>query len=141
MSRRSGVLAVALVVAAALFVLAGCSSSGTSLENTKWKLVSWSLSSIDPATVTITAEFADGQMSGNSGVNTYSGPYKAGPGDTFQAGPLSSTLMAGEESAMQAEAGYQALLGQAASFKVADGKLTLFNGDRQESLIYESAGK
>jgi heat shock protein HslJ len=111
------------------------------LDGTRWKLAEWTISSIDPAAVTITAQFADGRLSGNSGVNSYGGPYVVGPGDAFSVGPLAGTLMAGPEPAMRAESAYLTLLGQAASFRIANRKLTLYDKGGNESLIFAEASK
>ncbi|MDO9108490.1 MAG: META domain-containing protein [Coriobacteriia bacterium] len=80
-------------------------------------------------------------MSGNDGVNNYGGPYKAGPGKAFSVGPIASTEMAGPEPAMRAETIYQTLLGQAKSFKVEAGKLTLYDQGGNESLIFAAVSK
>ena len=85
-------------------------------------------------TFTITATFADEQISGDSGVNTYNGPYTFGPDATFSAGPFVGTKMAGSEPAMRAETAYLTLLGQATSYEMVDGKLTLFDKGGTESL-------
>lgn len=111
------------------------------LNGTQWKLIGWTLSSLSPTEFKITAKFANGQISGNSGVNNYGGPYKPGPSDAFSVGPLASTEMAGTEMAMRAEGAYMTLLGQAKSYKIADGKLTLYDKGRNESLIFEAASK
>jgi hypothetical protein len=50
------------------------------------RLSEWTLSSLDPADFTITAQFSDGKISGSSGVNTYSGAVKLGPGEALSAG-------------------------------------------------------
>jgi heat shock protein HslJ len=135
MIRNVKTLAVLLSVVA-LVALTGCASEGSPLEGTSWRLSGWSVSSLDPADLTITARFADGQISGNSGVNSYGGPYEAGPGDTLSVGEIASTTMAGPEPAMRAETAYMTLLGQARSFKVADGRLTLYDEGGNESLLF-----
>ena len=136
MIHQSKTLAAVLLIAVSLIALAGCL-----LDGTQWRLTEWTLSSLSPADFTITAQFADGQISGKGGVNTYGGPYKLGPGAAFSAGPLASTQMAGPEPAMRAESAYMTLLGQAKSFKVADGKLTLYDKGGNQSLIFEAASK
>lgn len=120
-----------------LAAVAGCSPGGGQLEGTRWKLSEWTVSSLDPADFTITAEFADGRVSGRSEINTYSGPYKAGSGGGLEVGEVAGTLMAGSEPAMRAESAYLALLRQARSFKVTDGKLTLYDEGGNQSLIFE----
>jgi heat shock protein HslJ len=130
--------AAVLFVGVLLMALIGCSLAADPLNGTQWKLVGWTLSSIDPADVTITATFADGKISGSGGVNSYSGPYKTGSGNAFSAGPLTATLMAGAEPAMRAEGAYVTLLAQAKSYKMADGRLTLYDTGRNESLIFEA---
>jgi heat shock protein HslJ len=134
-----------------LITLTGCSSGGgssgsgslgrSSLDGTQWRLTEWTLSSLSPADFTITAKFAGGRVSGNSGVNSYSGPYNLGPGTAFSVGQLAVTQMAGPEPAMRAETAYLTLLAQAKSFKTADGRLTLYDQGGNESLIFEAAGR
>ena len=146
MIRRSQLLAAALLIAVSLLALSGCSrgggsSGGASLDGTHWRLSEWTLNSLDPAHFSITAQFAEGQISGRSAVNTYGGPYRVGPGDAFSAGPLASTEMAGPEPAMRAETAYLTLLGQARSFKMADGRLTLYDEGGNESLRFAATVK
>jgi len=132
-------IVVALSVIALVPIVGGCSSEDRTLNGTSWRLSEWTLSSLDPADFTITAQFADGTVSGSSGVNLYSGPAKLGPGDAFSVGQVSATEMAGDEAAMRAESAYLTLLRAAESYKTADGKLTLFDGGGNESLIFEAA--
>jgi heat shock protein HslJ len=139
MNRTLRSLATALVVAVALGGIAGCSMGGDPLDGTKWKLEAWTVSSLAPTDFEITAQFADGKISGTSAVNSYGGPYTAGPGDAFSVGQLASTMMAGSEPAMRAESIYTKLLGEAKSYKLDGTKLTLFDANGNESLIYESA--
>jgi heat shock protein HslJ len=139
MLRRSMILASVGIVVLSLVGVVGCSGGDSALEGTQWRLSGWTLSSLDPADFTITAQFSDGKISGNSGVNTYSGEVRLGPGEAFSTGQLASTLMAGPEEAMRAEAAYMTLLGQAKSFKIAAGGLTLYDEGGNESLIFETA--
>jgi heat shock protein HslJ len=133
-------LAVVLIAVTSLSYTT-CSLAGNPLDWSRWRLAGWTISSIDPAQVTITAEFAAGRLTGNSGVNSYSGPYQIGPGNAFSAGPLAGTLMAGPEPAMRAESAYLTLLGQAKSYRLANGKLTLYDQGGNESLIFGDASK
>jgi len=131
-----------LALSTALLAVAGCGGSGSdtpSLDGTAWRLTEWTLSSLDPSDFTITAAFANGKISGKSGVNTYGGPYTEGPGDAFSVGDLASTMMAGPEPAMRAEQAYLKLLADAKSYKVANGGLTLFDGSGNQSLIFTAA--
>ena len=113
MIRPSKTLAAVLLIAVSLVALVGCSPARRPLDGTHWRLTEWTLSSLDPADFTITVQFADGQISGHSGFNTYGGPYKLGRGTALSAGPLACTEMAGPEPAMRAEAAYLTLLDQA----------------------------
>lgn len=146
MIRRSLRFAAFFLMAMSLIALAGCSRvagplDGGSLDGTQWRLTEWTLSSLSAADFTITAQFAGGQVSGNSGVNSYSGPYHVGPGDAFSVAQIASTEIAGPEPAMRAETAYLTLLGQAESFKVADGHLTLYDQGGNESLRFDAATK
>jgi heat shock protein HslJ len=137
MRRVPQALATALVVAVSVLVLPGCSADAQ-LDETRWGLVGWTASSLDPAGFAITAVFSDGQVSGRSGVNSYSGSYAAGPGDAFEARELAGTLMAGPEEAMRAESIYLTLLEEARSFEVIDERLTLYSGQGSASLVFEA---
>ncbi len=131
-------LAVLRVVAGIGFVVPGCSGVN-SLAGTKWKLTGWTVSPINP--VSVTAKFDDGQISGLSGVNIYEGPVKAARGGSFAAGPLTATEMAGSALEMQAESAYLTLLAQARSYKVTDATLTLRDGSGNDSLIFSRVAK
>ena len=67
-----------VLIALSLVALVGCSRGVSELDGTQWKLTEWTLSSLRPGDFNITARFADGQISGHSGVNTYGGPYTVG---------------------------------------------------------------
>jgi len=142
--RRHGTPAAGFLLALWLLVLAGCSPDsvppdGSPLEGTKWRLTEWTLSSLNPADFTITTQFTDGQISGNSAVNSYTGPCQVGPDDAFSVGQLAVTEMAGPEPAMRAEGAYLTLLGQATSYQRVDGRLTLYDRGGNESLLFEAA--
>jgi heat shock protein HslJ len=132
-----------MLAAVLLFVVAfsapyGCARVDSPLDGTRWRLSEWTLNSLDPTALKITAEFGDGRISGSSGVNTYGGPYRVGPRSAFSAGPLASTEMAGPEPAMRAEQAYLTLLGQVGSYKMTDGSLTLYDAGGNESLIFDA---
>ncbi len=132
---------VTLALSLAILAVAGCGGSGrepATLDGTAWGLTGWTLSSISPEDFTITAQFADGKISGKSAVNTYGGPYTEGPGDAFSVGELVSTMMAGPEPDMRAEQAYLTLLAQAKSYMLKGGGLTLFDENGNESLIFEA---
>jgi len=139
--RSSNAIAAMWVVGVAVIALAGCSGGHPALDGTQWRLAEWTLSSLDAQEFDITAEFADGKVSGHSGVNSYGGPYALGPGSAFSVGQIASTEMAGPEPAMRAEGAYLTLLGQARSYRVEAGRLTLLDAGGNESLIFEAAGR
>jgi heat shock protein HslJ len=109
------------------------------LNGTHWRLAGWSVSSLDPAQFTITADFADGHIGGTSAVNSYGGPYAAGSDGSFSVGELAQTQMAGPEPAMRAESAYMTLLGDAASYTIGDGTLVLYDANGNQSLIFTTA--
>jgi heat shock protein HslJ len=126
-----------LILAAIMGLAAACTSIPDPLQGTRWKLSDWTISSIDPASLGITAGFAEGTIAGRSAVNRYSGPYTTGSGRSFSVGPLAATRMAGPEPAMRAESTYLTLLGEARSYKLTDSQLTLFDSGGNESLIFD----
>jgi len=128
----------AVLIALCLVALVGCSRGVSELDGTQWKLTEWSLSSLRPVDFNITARFADGQISGHSAVNTYGGSYTVGSHHACKVGLLAVTQMAGPEPAMRAERAYLTLLGQAESYRLASGRLTLLGEGGNESLIFEA---
>jgi heat shock protein HslJ len=78
---------------------------------------------------------------GSSGVNTYSGPCRVGPGAAFSAGPITTTQIAGSEAARRVETAYLTLLARATSFKMTDAKLTLYDEFGSESMNFEIASE
>ena len=139
MIRALKILDISLVAAVSMITMVACSPSGSSLEGAEWKLNSWTLSSLSPSEFGITAKFQDGRISGNSGVNNYSGPYTLSTGGAVSVGPLVSTEMAGSEPAMRAEGAYMQLLGQANTYKASNGKLTLYDRGGNESLVFQAS--
>jgi heat shock protein HslJ len=139
--RRFNALAAMWAVAVAISALVGCARGHAALDGTQWRLTEWTLSSLDAQEFDITAQFEDGKMSGHGGVNSYGGPYALGPGSAFSVGQIASTEMAGPEPAMRAEGAYLTLLGQARSYRVEAGRLTLLDAGGNESLSFEAAGR
>ncbi|MDQ1241354.1 MAG: hypothetical protein QG550_605, partial [Pseudomonadota bacterium] len=78
MARSCSSLTVVPVFVLALIALIGCATERSELEGTQWRLTEWTLSSLDPHEFGITAAFADGQISGHGGVNSYGGSYTLG---------------------------------------------------------------
>jgi heat shock protein HslJ len=137
-SRSSAAMALPRLVALSVLLLVGCARGPSALEGTQWRLTEWTLSSLNPRDFEITAEFADGKISGRGGVNSYGGPYTLGSRQSIKVGSIASTEMAGPASAMRAEDAYFTLLGQARSYRVEVGRLTLFDAGGNESLIFEA---
>ena len=136
---RKLVLCVAIGFAV---LLVGCTQSKSqdpaALQGVQWTLSASSETQAELTKLGILAKFDGTRMSGFSGVNSYNGPYKAGDDGSFEAGPFASTLMAGPDAAMAAEAAYLKLIDAADKYEVADGKLTLTTPDGK-TLTYEAA--
>jgi len=139
--RSSNAIAAMWVVGVAVIALVGCSRGHPALDGTQWRLTEWTLSSLNPRDFHVTAAFAGGKISGHSGVNSYGGPYAVGSRQSFKVGSIASTEMAGPEPAMRAEGAYLTLLGQAHSYRVDAGRLTLFDAGGNESLIFEAVAR
>lgn len=78
----------------------------------------------------LTLEFGeDGTVSGNGGVNTFSGSYEYDKDGTISIGPLTQTLMAGDEALMEQEGRYLAALEASEEWEVFNGLLTLRDAD------------
>jgi heat shock protein HslJ len=86
---------------------------------------------------TLTAEFSsDGTVSGNTGCNTFNGPYEI-DGENITIGPLATTLAACATPELdQQQANYLAALDLARTFEVAGGQLTLFREGHTIAVSY-----
>lgn len=129
-----GVLVVTLLLAA----VAGCGAGGGAdpLADSTWKLVAWGDPTVLPAEVEITAQFSEGQIAGNAGVNSYFGAYTVN-GEGLTTGELGRTLMAGPEPAMRAEDTYLSLLAEVRSYDLAGDMLMLNDADDNALLQFE----
>ena len=118
--------------------LAGCATAGSapSLDGTSWRLQSWSESTLDPTDYNLTLQFEDGNLGGTPAVNSYGGPYPATAGGDLQIGEVVSTLMAGPEDAMRAEAAYLERLQQVEKFSLSGDTLTLLDAGGNELLVF-----
>ena len=92
------------------------------LAGTSWEVIGYNngqqaVTSVLAGT-TLTAEFGkDGNLSGNSGCNTYNGTYTV-TGDQIQIGPLATTRMACPQEIMDQESQYLAALQAAATYRI-----------------------
>jgi heat shock protein HslJ len=132
MFRTSRWLACLLIAAAA----AHAQETSDKLEG-DWKLARIGDKEV-PKTVTATLSVkADGKVSGNTGVNSYSGQLAK---EKKLFGPLIMTRRAGPPEAMEVESGLTKGLSDATSFTIKDNLLTIFAGDTPR-LIFERAEK
>ena len=71
---------------------------------------------------------ADGQVSGSTGCNRYSGSAELGNGMTIRFGPLATTRMACKGPRMEEEQAFIAALENARSYRFEAGNLVLLDG-------------
>ena len=119
------------IVGIFLLLLAAC-GEGTSkdaLNGTTWSLTAYSKTQPIEGS-TLTAEFADGQIRGSAGCNSYSGSYKS-QGDKITVSEIAMTLMAcmEPEGIMDQEQTFLTFLRDAQTFKLSDGQLQIFRLD------------
>ncbi len=127
------------VLMTAQLILAACGPAGEkgALEGS-WLLVSYA-GKAPLAGTSITVDFADGQVGGNSGCNQYGGSYQL-QGSRLTFGQMAMTLMACMDpaGAMEQEATYLALLGEGKTFEVNGGRLVIETA-AGEQLVFERA--
>lgn len=109
--------------------LAACSagSGQADLAGPEWQLASLSGESV-PAGVTITATFAEKEVGGSSGCNSYGGPYTLN-GNQIEIGPLAATLMACDEPQMSWEGNYLKAMQSAESYQISGNQLEITTGE------------
>ena len=87
--------------------------------------------------VTLTAEFDTSTISGNTGCNSFNGPYRV-DGDSIEIGPLASTLAAcPNEELSQQEQAYLAALELAKTFEITGNRLDLFRPGHTFAATFE----
>jgi len=102
--------------------LPGSSWVVTGYNNGKQAVVSVALDS------TMTIDFGtDGTVSGNSGVNTYNGPFTA-EAKTIKMGPFATTKMAGPEELMAQETAFLTAMENGTTWSVSRDKLEIRDG-------------
>ena len=109
-----------------LVMLVACGGTGGDpLNGTAWEL--YAISKHRPIEGShITIAFEDGQVSGNSGCNSYGGDYQV-DGEKIEFGMLMSTLMACADPAMmEQETIFMQYLGGAGRFQLAGGQLLIY---------------
>ena len=97
------------------------------LENTEWKLVAFgaeSMTPFSPKETEVTALFADGQLSGDSGCNRYTTSYTT-DGSQLTLSPIALTRMACPEPAMTVEQGYMDALSSIGDYAIDRNMLTI----------------
>jgi heat shock protein HslJ len=131
-------LTVVVMVLAVL--LAGCapgSDDGSSLQDTRWMLVT--LEGKAPLQDTApSAEFSADQVSGSAGCNTYFGTYESGDGE-LSIGDVAHTEMwcMEPEGVMDQELAFLTALASAAGYRLAGERLELLDGTGGMILTFE----
>ncbi len=132
-----------MVLISLLALGAGCSGSAAGeeppLDGTRWNLTSWAEPDPIPISATITAEFSEGRVAGNSGINQYSASVTSSTDGSFAVDAPISTKMAGPEDAMAAESTYLRRLEAATSYQVDGDTLVVNDADGQPSLTFTRA--
>jgi heat shock protein HslJ len=129
-----------IIVLAIAVLLVGCGSSsddGASLQGTQWALVTLGGESPLPDGAP-SAEFAEDQMSGSTGCNTYFGTYEVS-GDELSIGAVAVTEMwcMEPEGVMDQEQAFLAALASVTSYRLAGERLELLDSTGEAILVFE----
>jgi len=128
-----------IVVTAIAVLLVGCGSSqddGSALQGTRWVLVTLGGESLLPGRAP-SVEFAEDQISGSAGCNTYFSTYEVS-GDELSIGDIAVTEMwcMEPEGLMDQETAFLAALNTVASYQVDAGRLELYNEAGTQVLVF-----
>jgi heat shock protein HslJ len=132
------------ILTLALVSLAVC-SGGDELDGTSWRAVEIAG---QPAMeeVAATAAFADGEVSGSSSCNSYTGTYEASSGGAYGGAPTFSitnvggTEMACETPVMDQEARFVEALLSATTYRLDAGRLELYEDETLVAAFERSNG-
>jgi len=120
------------IAAAVLFLLlltaCGEINQEDALNDTAWALIY--LDNTPPLKGTkLTVKFANGQIGGSSGCNSYGGSYKVNR-EKISTGPIAITLMACvDPGVMEQEQTFLEYLQDTQTFKLSEGQLQIFRSD------------
>lgn len=129
------ILVVSLMIAACRPTPAAPTAQPISLDGTSWVLTTLNGQAPLPGR-TITAAFAEGQISGSSGCNSYFGSYTL-DGNSLQIGMVGSTMMACPgDGVMDQEIAYLGILQAVTEARLTEGRLELATADGR-TLVFE----
>lgn len=116
-----------------------------SLEGVKWEVTGYNngrQAVVSPQLDTrLTVVFKDGQVSGNSGCNSFHGSFKV-EGNSLSIGPLATTrMMCSAEGVMAQEQAFIAALQTATTWAISRGMLDVHRKDGERVLTANEAGK
>jgi heat shock protein HslJ len=137
-------LLFALAIVTLGLAAAACSSSpgaGGTIDGTSWRLTVQDVEGTEtpvPAGVVVTAVFADGQVTGSAGCNTYNASFTAS-GSNLTFGTAATTAMACDPAVNAFEQEYLANLDAAASYTATADALTIYESGGKQLLAYEAA--
>lgn len=135
MKKKKLVIFISLLFLTLLFITI---KSYFIFNNTNWKLVAWNVSSLDPQKSEVTLNFKGFRISGNGGVNLYSGYYLLGLDKRISFKDITSTLIASTDSDInKAEMTYFKLLNQVKYYKLENNYLRLLDKNKNEMLTFE----
>lgn len=115
-----------LGLALGMLLLAGASCTAQSSPEGAWQVVSLGTTAIEAAD-DVTLTLADGQASGRSGCNRFTGAYSV-DGDGFSFGPLAATRMACPGRASQIEAQFNDVVQSVTGWQIDGEGLVLTDG-------------
>ena len=131
----------ATLVAADQPATRSAAQAAATLEGPRWVLVSYAtrdgktLQAIPGAEAT--AQFEKGNVHGTTGCNNYEAPYEA-KGDKLTVGVTATTMKMCPPPIMDQESAYLAAIQSAATYKIADGTLTIANAKGKAVLTYRA---
>ena len=147
--RRARVLWSAALAGVLVVTVAGCgsddsggssttssraSTSSESLTGTRWQLRD--ASDLPTNGVAVTAEFADGTMSGSSGCNTYRASYTTEGSDLTIGPDIATTQIACEAGPGQVETAYLQRLPRVRSYEIDGRSMVLRDAEGAALLVY-----
>ena len=130
-------LKIAVMALTVLIVACGAGpAGGADLQDTRWGLVTLEGESPLPDRAP-SAEFAEDQISGSTGCNTYFGTYEVS-GDELSIGAVAVTEMwcMEPEGVMDQEKAFLNALNTVASYQVETGRLELYNEAGTQILVF-----
>lgn len=140
MYRNLNFVKLSVIILIAVIALSACAPKATSLANTSWTLVEVN-GNPSLSNTTVSLNFNGNKLTGNDGCNLFGGSYESDGNKLSIGDDLMGTLMACMDDIMLQANDFNKALGQTATFKIDNNRLSLFAVDGSLLAVFDQVSQ